>query len=66
MAQIDLVALAPNYAGRWVALDPESGDVLASGDSAKEVVDAAEVAGSEMPLVLRVMDDYGQLAPCHN
>lgn len=65
MAPVDLVELAPRYAGRWVALDPESGAVLASGDSAKEALDGAESEGEKMPLVIRVLDDYGQLAPCH-
>lgn len=65
MVPVDLVALAPDYAGRWVALDPESGEVLASGDSAREVMDAAEATGTELPVVIKVLDDYGPFAPCH-
>jgi hypothetical protein len=60
----DLVELATKYAGRWVALDRD-GSVIASGGSAREVVEAAETGGVELPLILRVSDDYGQLAPCH-
>jgi hypothetical protein len=63
--EADLVALAQEYAGRWVALDPEDGAVLASGESAKDVFEAAKAEGVELPLVLYVRDDYGQLAPWH-
>jgi len=66
MVPVDLVGLAKDHVGRWVALDPESGYVLASGDSAKEVVEAAESGGTVMPLVLRISDDYGQLVPWHS
>ena len=54
MAPVDLMTLATEYAGRWVAIDPENGGVLASGASAKEVLDAAKAAGASIPLVMKV------------
>ena len=61
----DLVSLAERFSGQWVALNPDDGTVVASGDSARVVFEAAEGDGIEMPVVLRVSDDYGQLAPWH-
>lgn len=62
--EIDLVSLAERYSGQWVALDPGDGAVVAVGASAKTVYEAATVVGIEVPVVLRVLDDYGQLALC--
>jgi hypothetical protein len=62
-AKLDLVDLARDYAGKWVAIDPETRGVLAAGDSATEVYDAAGNAGVECPLILEVLDNYGNLAP---
>jgi hypothetical protein len=41
------------------------GAVVAAGDSARSVYEAARGDGIKMPVVLRVSDDYGQLAPWH-
>lgn len=60
--KIDLVELSKKYAGRWVALDPDDGHVLASGDSAVDVLAAAEALGAELPILLQVWDDYGDWA----
>lgn len=65
MTPVNLVALAKEHSGQWVALDPDSGAVLACGGSAKEVVEAAEAHGAQQPLILLVSNDYGQLAPWH-
>jgi hypothetical protein len=59
----DLVALARDYAGKWVAIDPDNRSVVASGTSAKEVLDSAESQGVPVPLVIHVAKDYGELAP---
>ena len=63
--RLDLVRLAERYSGQWVALNPDDGAVVAAGDSAKAVYDAAELDGVKMPVILRVLNDYGQLAPWH-
>jgi len=41
-----------NYKGRWVAID--QGKLVATGNSASEVIAAAEKAGVTDPLVFRV------------
>ena len=60
---LDLVALARDFVGKWVALHPETRDVVAAGESAKAVLKEAEGAGVLQPLILQVSDDYGGLAP---
>ena len=62
---MDLIRLARDYAGKWVALDPDGGAVLASGESARVVFEAAQKVGIQSPMVLWVLDNYGGLAPCH-
>ena len=62
-AHPDLASLAEKFAGQWVALDPDDYSVVASGDSAKGVLEDAETKGVAMPFVLEVVADYGQLAP---
>ena len=63
--QPDLVELASKYSGKWVALHPDDGTVVAAGQSPREVMEAAEADGIEDPFVLHVFDDYGGLAPWH-
>ena len=60
---IDLVELARKFVGKWVALHPETHDVVAAGESAKAVREEATEAGVDTPLILEVSDDYGGLAP---
>ena len=60
---IDLIGLAKDFLGRWVALHPENRSVVAVGASAKEVLDAATAAGVDCPVILLVTDEYGSLAP---
>ena len=56
---VDFVQLSQEYSGRWVALDPATGEVLASGDSADEVYDEATKAGVQEPFITHVVDSYG-------
>ncbi len=58
----DLVELAKSYSGKWVALHPDDGSVVAAGQSPREVMEVAEADGIDEPFVLHVFDDYGQLA----
>ena len=60
---LDLVELARRFVGKWVALHPETRDLLAAGASAKAVREEAAEAGVDTPLILQISDDYGGLAP---
>lgn len=60
----DFVELAKSFAGQWIALDPDSHAVLAQGNTATEVYTAAIRQGIKEPLVTRVMESYGYMAPC--
>ncbi len=61
----DFFALAKKFCGQWVALDPTTQDVIASAPTAKEALEAARQDGCKEPLVFKVIDNYGALAPCH-
>ena len=62
--KIDFVWLAKEYAGRWVALNPETYQVVIVGSSAQEVLDKANEAGIEEPLITDVVADYSAYVPC--
>ena len=56
----DFVELADRYAGEWVALDPDTREIIAHGPSGVEVFRSAKRAGVEEPLVMQIVDDYGR------
>ena len=60
----DFVTLAGKYPDKWVALHPDSGDVVAVGASALEVLDAANHAGIDEPLITKILRDYRIYIPC--
>lgn len=60
----DFLKLAEKYAGRWVALHPQTDEVLASGDSPAEVLGAAIAAGVPDAIVTKVLADYGSYVTC--
>lgn len=60
----DFVRLAREHNGEWVAIHPESREVIASGSSAIEVLEIANALGVDEPLIVSVIDDYGSLVPC--
>jgi len=60
----DFFALAKKFCGQWVALDPKTQNVVASAPTAKEALERARRDGYMEPLVFKVIDDYGALAPC--
>jgi hypothetical protein len=62
--KLDVIALARKYAGKWVAMRPDTYEVIASGTSAEEVLAAAERAGVEEPLIADVVESYGSHVPC--
>ena len=61
---IDFVALSQQYSGRWVAIDPATGRVVASGESAVDVYSEATKSGIQEPLVTRVAESYGDYVTC--
>jgi len=54
----DFEALSRRYAGRWVAIDPDTGKVVADGDTAKEVFEAARSIGVHFPVVNKIQERY--------
>jgi len=60
----DFFALAKKFCGQWVALDSATNDVVAHASTAKEALELAEQEGHTKPLVFKVLDNYGALAPC--
>ena len=62
--KVDFIALAKKYAGKWVALRPDTYEVITSGSSAEEILVAAAQAGVEEPLITDVVDSYGSYVPC--
>jgi len=61
---VDFVQLSREYSGRWVAIDPATGEVLASGTSAVEVYAKATEAGVQEPFITHVVDNYGDYVTC--
>jgi hypothetical protein len=57
--KVDFVKLSEKYSGKWVAIHPESQEVIAAGSTASAVLQAARDAGVPEPLVTRIVDDYG-------
>ncbi len=62
--KIDFFALAKEFCGQWVALDPKTYAVLASAPTATEALSRAGRTGEDQPIVFRVIDNYGAVAPC--
>ena len=62
--QTDFVKLAREHRGEWVAIHPETREVIATGASAIEVLEIANAMGVDEPLIVNVIDDYGSLVPC--
>ena len=57
--RLDFIALAKKYAGKWVALRPDTYEVITAGSSAEEVLEAAARAGVDEPLITDVVESYG-------
>jgi hypothetical protein len=62
--QVDFLKLAKEFAGRWVALHPDTRELVAVGQSAKEVLESALGKGVDEPVITRIVDDYGAYIPC--
>ena len=57
--KVDFIQLAEKYAGKWVALHPATGEVLAVGASAKDVLEVAVSGTMEEPIITKVEEYYG-------
>ena len=55
--------LSPKYANRWVALNPEQTEVIASAKSPKAVLEAARKKNVKQPVITFVVKNYGFLIP---
>jgi len=55
----DLSKILNRYSSKWVALRPQTTDVVAVGSSPKIVIDKARKSGVENPVLTRVPKDYG-------
>ena len=62
--RVDLSELAQRYAGRWVALDPDTYVVVSAGESAEEVLNEANRQGLDEPIITHVVDNYAAFVPC--
>jgi len=60
----DFIRLAREHAGRWVALDSETGEVVAVGESPEQVLEAALAAGASDAILTQVVNDYGAFVTC--
>jgi hypothetical protein len=61
---VDFSELAKRYAGRWVALDPDTYVVVSVGESAEEVLDEANRKGLDEPIITHVVENYAAFVPC--
>jgi len=57
--KVDFTQLSERYAGKWVALHPATGEVLAVGSSLKDVVQAAASTAVDDPIITKVEEFYG-------
>ncbi len=57
--KIDFIALSQKYPGKWVALHPHTGQVIAVGSSLLDVLNAPECAKVEDPIITQVAEFYG-------
>ncbi|MBU0534801.1 hypothetical protein KKC62_01305 [Patescibacteria group bacterium] len=55
----DLSKVLNKYPSKWVALKPNTADVVAVGRTPKIVIDKARKSGVESPVLTRVPKDYG-------
>jgi hypothetical protein len=62
--RVDFSELARKYAGLWVAMDPDTYEVVSSGDNAETVLDEANKKGLDEPLVTFVVENHAAFVPC--
>ena len=62
--RVDFSELAKLYAGRWVALNPDTYAVVTVGESAEEVLNEANRKGLDDPVITHVVENYAAFVPC--
>ena len=62
--RVDFSELAKRYAGRWVALDPDTYVVVTVGESAEEVLNEANRKGLDDPVITHVVENYAAFVSC--
>lgn len=55
---MNLLDLIKKFGGKWVALKPNSNDVVVSGMNAKKVLLSAKEKGVDSPTLFKVPDKY--------
>lgn len=55
----DLSKSLKNYSSKWVALKPQTMQVVATGKTPKSVISSARKNGVSSPVLTRVPKDYG-------
>lgn len=55
----DLSKSLENISSKWVALNPDTTKVVATGNSPKSVITKARKNGTNNPVLTRVPKDYG-------
>jgi len=61
--RLDFIQLSQMYAGKWVALHPDTAEVIAVGASLKEVRQAVASIPVEDPIITKVEEYYGAFVP---
>lgn len=56
---LDFTKSLKGYSNKWVALKPDTTQVVASGNSPKYVIASARRNGVDTPVLTRVPKDYG-------
>ena len=55
----DLSKILKRYSSKWIALKPQTTNVVAVGRSPKIVIEKARKSGVDNPVLTRVPKDYG-------
>lgn len=54
MKTTDFIEIHKKYKGKWIALTLDEKEVIASGESLKEILQESKKKGLEHPIVMRV------------
>ena len=62
--KVDFMSLSREFPGKWVALDPESGEVLVVGATVEEISAMVAEKKIEDPLITKISADYSMYVSC--
>lgn len=57
--KVDFVSLAEKYSGKWVAVHPDTGELLAVGATMEEVINDPAAAAVTDPIITVIAESYG-------